>query len=161
MNFPYLQTTAATHEVLPEVSQMEQQKPEYRVPRIFLATVNFELRSLLQRMLSQAGYDITSHTNGNDLRDAVTRSSFTTRDQRHGPYDLLVLDAELLDEQDLQRIQDLQRRDAFPPLILITAFSDDPTRTRMRALQTVAQFDMSRASFAYYQLATVLRVVPL
>ena len=122
-------------------------------PRISLALQDLDMRVRLEHVLIGAGYEVVNCAQPDDLSKLVADTGALSA------YELAIWDMRMLNDDSVRRIENLQARDVFPPLILITAFSDNDAFQRFCKLKTVAYFDMPLET--YQQLTTVLRILPL
>lgn len=131
-------------------------RSHFQHPRILLAAVDHELSSMLARVLKLAGYDVAAISNRDQVGELLAEESLADHIQA---YDLLICEAQLLDDMATRSIETAQKQGRCPPLILITAFADDGDLQRVQRLKTEAHFE--RAFETFEQLMTIRRVVPL
>lgn len=130
---------------------MNHKPNEDRQPHILLVLRDVSTRNRLASALRSASYDVVTYSQMDNLPGLLAAPD------EPRSYDLAIWDVEMLDEDTVRWIEELQSRSEFPPLILITAFSDMHALGRVRGLKTEAVFDAHLET--HNQLASVLQFV--
>lgn len=122
-------------------SAMETSPPlAKRPPCVVIAEDDAAMRFMLAEELRRDGCEVIEATNGEELLDCLATVFFETDDPA-ATVDLIVSDLRMpkLTGMDVLCVLRLARRKT--PLILITAFGDEDTRSEARELGAVAVLD--------------------
>jgi two-component system, response regulator, stage 0 sporulation protein F len=96
-----------------------------RLPRILVAEDDDEMRSVVADALRKDGYDVREATHGGQLLDFL---SAQIRDPETA-VDLIITDIRMPVCNGLKVLETLRKMQWKVPVILMTAFGDDETRT--------------------------------
>lgn len=128
-----------------EYSTMSRQKHSSQRPlrpaychHILLAEDDLEMRRMLAWSLHQEGYEVTECDDGYCLMKQLCFWGPLRKTQN---YDLVISDIRMPGVTGLQVLESAREFEDFPPMILITAFGDDSTRTQAERFGAVAMFD--------------------
>ena len=105
---------------------------------VLLAEADDEMRRQLTRSLSEVGYCVTVCNSAMDLHNRMRTSR---RGRGSGRCALIVVGIRLPDLTGLELVQSLNGRLGVPPIILITAFSDEAARGRAKRAGAVEVFE--------------------
>ena len=134
------------------------QRPFGRIHRrrIFVAEFDYELLALRGHDLERAGYEvITCHDTKNIM--GLLQWMIAGKSDR-SPIDLIICDVNLLNHTAIEKIVSQQRCHRFPPLILITAFTNSVALAKTARLKINSTFD--KAYDPQHELAVVRSLVP-
>ena len=101
--------------------------------RVLVAEDDAAMRDLLLLVLRERGYDVDCVSNGAQMSSVLS--------QRHPdgslaePFDLIVTDVRMPGVSGLDAIEQLRRAGGMTPVIAVTAFPHDATRTRAHRLE--------------------------
>jgi two-component system response regulator (stage 0 sporulation protein F) len=96
------------------------------------------MRELLSETLRRDGYRVFEYADGLSLLDRVR---MIVQGAMGAPIDLIISDVWLPGLTALEVLEGVPRRETFPPVILITAFSDESVNTRMKQVGAAETFD--------------------
>ena len=107
--------------------------PMGRGARVVLAEDDRELRTLLAGMLRRDGYVVAEAVSGWGLLEQLT-----ARAERWDDFDLIISDIVMPEFSGLDVLETLKKVGGLPrahiPIVLITAFGDEPVHVRARQL---------------------------
>jgi CheY-like chemotaxis protein len=106
-------------------------------PRVLLAEDDFEMRRLLSRTLSHAGFDLVEAASGDEALDRLADQLLDEMDA----FDLVIADIRMPGCTGLDLLACLRHFDWNTPVILITAFGNAATHDEARRLGAFAVFD--------------------
>lgn len=106
-----------------------------RRARILVAEDDAEMRRLVIESLSADGHEAVDVTDGGQLLVQIT--SFYRLRPDPDPIDLVVTDVRMPVCSGLEIVQALRDADWATPIVIMTAFGDDETRTRAKSLGAV------------------------
>jgi DNA-binding response OmpR family regulator len=106
-----------------------------RSRRILLAEDDSDLRELLAVVLARDGHEVVAVPDGRQMVQAIGRGA------REGGVDLLVTDDRMPGWTGMQILAGVRTLPDPPPVILITAFADEPLRARAVMLGVAAVLD--------------------
>ena len=112
--------------------------PERGMPRLLLAEDDPDMRALLAQEFRSGGYRVTECVDGPDLVSKL--GSYLL----FGPppaFDLVISDIQMPGATALEILAAMRECEGIPPVILITGFPSDDTRTAARQLGVAAVFD--------------------
>lgn len=113
-------------------SDWESNAEAVRPARILLADADGEVRTFLSETLQAEGYEVTEVADGGALRELL-RASRPGRGTME-PFDLLIADTELIDDEAMAELGQLRRQGFVLPAILMTEGIDESEREEaMRA----------------------------
>lgn len=112
-----------------------------RQSRLLLAEDEVEMRALLVWALRRAGYEVDVATDGLELLVKLDQNSAAVARGEFRRWDLIISDIRMPALGGLEALEGVAGREAFPPIILITAFGDAETHARGKRLGAVAIFD--------------------
>ena len=110
--------------------------PENR-PTVILAEDDPELRSLLAFCLFQAGYSVTSCSDGLSLLERIQAGL----DGEDAPIALVITDIRMPGLTGLEVLEAYHDLPSLPPMICMTAFGDRETHEQALQLRASAVFD--------------------
>jgi CheY-like chemotaxis protein len=114
--------------------------PEGAGPRrLLLAEDDGPFRYLLASALRQDGYEVLAVANGVDLIDILEDS--LSRESPIASFDLVLSDLRMPGWPGLEALAKFGANPGMPPFILFTAFGDEETHERARAIGAVALLD--------------------
>jgi two-component system response regulator (stage 0 sporulation protein F) len=96
-------------------------------PRVLVAEDDAEMRRLVVEALRLDGYDVREVTDGGQLLGAASQSDV----------DLIVSDVRMPAFTGIQILEALRAAGSVVPVILMTAFGDDETHARTKALGAI------------------------
>jgi CheY-like chemotaxis protein len=108
-------------------------------PRVLLAEDDEEIRAALAKALRHDGMEVIEARNGKELKDFIDHGWL--RDGRTQMPDLIVTDLYMPEMSGLEVLASVRQRNGATPVILITAYGDEATRTEARRLGVTAFFD--------------------
>jgi len=120
--------------------------------RALLAEDDPAMRGLLAATLRSEGFEVLEAQNGRELTLLIDTCVLAGDDD--DGVDLIVSDIRMPGPDGLKALARLRRRDGSTPVVLVTAFSDEATRTEARRLGAVALLDKP---FELDELRTVVR----
>ncbi len=123
--------------------------------RILLAEDDYEMRDLVASALRKDGYDVVDIPDGGRLLVQIAESYLGGRP--YDAYDLVISDVRMPVCSGLQILEGLRRARWTAPVILMTAFGDEQTRTRAHMLDAVLfdkPFDVDDLRTAVLNLLT-------
>ena len=106
--------------------------------RVLLAEDDTEMRALVSRALSRAGFDVVECSNGVQLLDKLSSFLMPQPDEH---YNLIISDVRMPGLTGLEILAGLFDRPDFPPTIVVTAFGDAETRLEAEQYHVDAFFD--------------------
>lgn len=104
---------------------------------ILLAEDDSEMRSMLALALTHEGYSVIECRNGEELTLCLKESSFQASER----VDLVISDIRMPGMSGLGVLATHGQKPKCPPIILMTAFGDDKTRSEAQHLGAVAFLD--------------------
>ncbi len=108
-------------------------------PHILLAEDDEEMRRLLALLLRKQGCRVTECPDGIALLDQL--NSFFIPGEKYDAIDLIISDIRLPGLTGMEVLMAANGMEAFPPMILITAFGDEETHEKAKGYGAVAIFD--------------------
>jgi DNA-binding response OmpR family regulator len=111
---------------------------DLRSLRILLAEDDEQMRLLLAWSLKSEGFEVIHCEDGMELLDALSR---TIADGEADRLALIISDIRMPGISGLDLLRGLRHSEAFPPMILITAFGDEETHAEAERLGAAAMFD--------------------
>jgi CheY-like chemotaxis protein len=106
--------------------------PMSNPPKVLVAEDDEWMRRLIVEALQKDGYDVTEVSDGGQALERLAIHPSWTGDEE--AIDLLVSDVRMPTCSGLQVLERLRGAQRWTPVVLITAFGDDATRTRARSL---------------------------
>jgi DNA-binding response OmpR family regulator len=103
--------------------------------RILLAEDDRELRDMLANVLAHDGHQVVAVPDGRELLKVLARPGLDS------VFDLIVSDDRMPGWTGMQILSGMRSLEDRPPLILITAFADEPLRARATMLGAAAVLD--------------------
>jgi DNA-binding response OmpR family regulator len=103
--------------------------------RVLLAEDDDEMRALVAAALRGDGYEVVEASDGGRLLVAIT-DAYADGSAREA-FDLVVSDVRMPVSSGLSVLESLRKASWTTPVILMTAFGDDATRSRAEALGAV------------------------
>ncbi|HZM17667.1 MAG TPA: response regulator [Candidatus Krumholzibacteria bacterium] len=107
-----------------------------RRARVLLAEDDDEMRYLLAGALLKQGHDVVPMPNGLQLLEEVA-----TSERRGDPVDVVITDVRMPGVTGLEALEWLRELGCRAPLLVITAFGDEPTHAEARRLGATAVLD--------------------
>ncbi len=114
-------------------------RPAAQCGRVLLAEDDDEMRRLLASALRRDGFEVIEIEDGVELFNYIGLVWMNDRTQT--PPDLVISDVRMPGFTGLEILDLLYQADSGLPVILITAFGDEETHARARALGARAVFD--------------------
>ena len=111
---------------------------DHHRPRILLAEVDGEMRSVLAAALRQDGYEVTEARDGRELLRYLASDHL---DHDGQVFDLVISELRVPGRSGLEVLAGLRLSDRATPFILTTAFCDEECHEEARRLGAVAVFD--------------------
>lgn len=103
--------------------------------RVLVADDDPGMRAMLHEILEADGYDVTEVSTGDEMsRVLAERSAENFPDDA---FDVIVSDQRMPNGMGLDVIADLRRAGYTTPILLLTAFIDEPLRTRADELEAM------------------------
>lgn len=102
-----------------------------RPPRILLAEDDADFRALLAQSFRSRGYRVTECVDGTDL---VSKLGTLVLFGPPAAYNLVVSDIRMPGATALEILEAMRECDGIPPVVLITAFPSEDTRTTAQQL---------------------------
>lgn len=102
---------------------------DMRPPRILLAEDDYEMRSLLEEILSEEGYEVVLAEDGFDLLDRVGDTWLVQE-----PFDLVLSDIRMPGCTGLDALEALREDDWSSPVLFMTAFGSRRTHREAQRL---------------------------
>lgn len=109
-----------------------------RALRILLAEDDDAMRNMIQQVLTRAGHTVVPLEDGFELADYVELIRHGTG---LGPPDLILSDVRMPGRTGLEVLAQVRARGLTCPVLLLSAFADDPTREEARRLGAQALLD--------------------
>jgi CheY-like chemotaxis protein len=112
-------------------------------PRILLAEDDTPMRTVLAQALRTDGYIVTECSDGVELLThlASLLLSQKTLPEEQRDTDLIISDIRMPGVTGMSILEGVRDQEAFPPMILITAFGDERIHEEVRRLGAVALLD--------------------
>jgi DNA-binding response OmpR family regulator len=108
--------------------------------RVLLAEDDYEMRVLLAMALRKAGYEVVECSDGMGLLTHL--AAFLLPDElAREPVDLIISDIRMPGVTGMEVLEGKPEKQAFPPMILITAFGDAETHALADRFGAAAIFD--------------------
>ena len=123
--------------------------------QVLLAEDDYEMRKLLAWSLNANSYRVTECKDGNEL---MKKLGFLSPEECCQSCDLVVSDVRMPGSTGLQVLERACEFENFPPMILVTAFPDETTRTEAKRLEAVAMLE--KPFDVDVLLAVVKRILP-
>lgn len=123
--------------------------------RILLAEDDYEMRDLVASALRKDGYEVVDIPDGGRLLVQIAESYLAGK--AYDAYDLVISDVRMPVCSGLQILEGLRRARWTAPVILMTAFGDEQTRTRAHMLDAILfdkPFDVDDLRTAVMNLLT-------
>ncbi len=112
-------------------------------PRILLGEDDADMRKLLAEALHERGYRVVECADGlsvlNKLSSLLMSPEVAAKEAE--PFDLIISDIRMPGVTGLTILDGVRLFDEFPPMILITAFSDADTHAEAERQGVAAMFD--------------------
>ncbi|KFE62362.1 response regulator [Hyalangium minutum] len=109
-----------------------------RALRILLAEDDDAMRNMIQQVLTRAGHTVVPLEDGFELADYV---ELIRQDTGLGPPDLILSDVRMPGRTGLEVLAQVRARGLTCPVLLLSAFADEPTREEARRLGAQALLD--------------------
>jgi two-component system response regulator (stage 0 sporulation protein F) len=122
-----------------ESSSPEKPRPAFHPKRLLLAEDDAAFRELLRQSLMRAGYEVVAVADGTELLEQLAKSR--SGDSQRAPFDVVVSDVRMPGWTGMNALATLRSRHQTPPVILITAFGDEPLHEQAKRAGAVAVFD--------------------
>jgi DNA-binding NtrC family response regulator len=107
--------------------------------RVLLAEDDREMRRLLVAILRRSHCDVIEAKTGSQLWELIVHGALGTRSEPQ--VDLIITDVRMPGRSGLDVLSSLRKRDAWTPVILITAFGDTDTHAEAHRLGALAVFN--------------------
>jgi CheY-like chemotaxis protein len=101
--------------------------------RVLVAEDHAAMRELLMLVLAERGYDVDSVSNGSEMIRLLSESS--PDGSLASRFDLIITDLRMPGVSGLDAVDRLRRDGNRTPVIAVTAFPHDSTRTRAQSLE--------------------------
>jgi CheY-like chemotaxis protein len=112
--------------------------PAPRALRILLAEDDDAMRVMIQQVLTRAGHEVVALEDGFELADYLE----LVREGRGGePPDLILSDVRMPGRTGLEVLAQVRQGGMTCPVLLLSAFADEPTRAEARRLGAKALLD--------------------
>lgn len=108
---------------------LETAEREMRPPRILLVDDDPEMRSFLEEILSEEGYEVVSAEDGFNLLDRIGDTLLTSE-----PFDLVLSDVRMPGCTGLEALEALREEDWSTPVLFMTAFGSKRTHREAERL---------------------------
>ena len=107
---------------------------------ILLAEDDHDMRELIAGALRRSGYEVIEARDGSELLELIGNAHLRTRGPGTAP-DLIISDIRMPRWSGIEILAGLRRSDWAMPVVLITAFGDEPLHEEARRLGAVTVLD--------------------
>ncbi len=130
-------------------AQLVEQRSEWQVPgmqmgrlqrrpRVLVVEDDGDMRRLVAKVLERDGYEVHQMDDGVGLLSCIEATAWG---EHSGCFDVIVSDVQMPDLTALEVLEALRYRDLPAPIVLMTAYGNDQTRSVARALGAAAVLD--------------------
>ena len=109
-----------------------------KTPRILLAEDDNDMRKLMAWLFRKQGYEVIECADGIQLLDYLRSVSFPEETE---VFNIIISDIRMPGFTGLEVLKSMHKYEAFPPVVLITAFGDENTHEQAYQLGAAAIFD--------------------